>query len=123
MKTLLLSFLLASTAVLAPAADKASVTGPWQIHISISGTERDQSCTFTQTNNDLTGSCNSDQGTVNISGKVDEKKINWTYKSEYEGSPITVKYQGTLDSENKIAGNVNVEEFGAEGDFTATRSK
>ncbi|HSU31901.1 MAG TPA: hypothetical protein VLJ11_11760 [Bryobacteraceae bacterium] len=123
MKPLLLSFLLASAAVLASAAGSASLTGPWQVHISIAGTEKDQACTFTQTNNDLSGSCNSDQGTVNISGKVDDKKINWTYKSEYDGSPITVKYQGTLDSASKIAGNVNVEEFGAEGDFTATRSK
>jgi hypothetical protein len=60
---------------------------------------------------------------VNISGKVDEKKITWMYKSEYNGSPITVNYKGTLDSTTKITGTVNVEEYGAEGEFTATQSK
>lgn len=44
------------------------------------------------------------------------------YKSEYNGSPLTVKYDGALQS-NKITGTVNVEEYGVDGDFTATLSK
>jgi hypothetical protein len=123
MKTRLRLFLLASVATLAFAADNAPFSGKWQIHNNIAGNESDQACTFTQKGNELTGSCSSDQGVVNITGKVDEKKVTWTYKSEYNGSPITLNYQGSLDSATKIAGTVNVAEYGADGDFTATQSK
>ncbi len=110
-------------AVPAPAADNAPFSGKWQVHISVGGTERDQSCTFTQQDQQLGGSCATDAGAVEISGKVDEKKVTWTYKSEYNGSPLTVIFRGSLGSESKIAGTVSVEEFGVEGEFTATPSK
>jgi hypothetical protein len=60
---------------------------------------------------------------VNLTGKVDDKNVTWTYKSEYDGTPITVKYQGRLDSATKIVGTVIVAEYGAGGEFTATLSK
>ena len=123
MKTLLLSFLLASAAGLATAADNTSFNGKWQIHVSIAGNDSDQDCSLTQKDRNLTGTCTSERGTVNISGTVDENKVTWTYKSEYEGSPLTVTYTGTLDSPAKITGTVNVEEFGMQGQFTANQSK
>jgi hypothetical protein len=122
MKSLFLSFLLGSAAVLAPAGD-ASLSGKWNIHNNIVGNESDMACTLTQKDSDLTGSCSSDHGAVPISGKVNEKKVSWTYKSEYNGGPITLTYKGTLDSTNKISGSVMVEEYGAEGEFTATQAK
>ena len=123
MKILLLSFLLAAAAVLAPAADNASLSGKWQVHASAGGNESDQACTFTHKADDLTGSCTSDRGTVQIAGKVDEKNVTWTYKSEYNGSPLTVTFKGKLDSPAKITGTVRAEEFGIEGEFTATQSQ
>lgn len=124
MRLLLLSFLLASAAVGASAADNTSLSGKWKIHSSVAGNESDQDCTFTQKDNDLTGSCVSDRGTVEISGKVDGTKVTWTYKSEYQGNPLTVIYRGTLESTTqKIAGTLSVVEYGVEGDFTATQSK
>lgn len=123
MKTLLPLLLLASAAVLAPAADNPSLSGKWQVHNSVSGNESDQACTFTQKDTDLTGTCSSDKGNVEVSGKVDGKKVTWMYKSEYEGTPLTVHYEGTLESATKITGSVTVPEFSADGDFTATLSK
>lgn len=123
MKTLLLSCVLASMAALVSAAGNPLLDGKWQVHNSIEGNESDQACTFTQKDSNLTGSCTSDNGPVNVTGKVDGKKVTWSYKSEYQGTPLTVNYQGTLDSTNKITGSVNVPEFSADGDFTATQSK
>ena len=123
MKILLLSFLLASAAVLAPAADNASLSGKWQVHTSAAGNESDSTCTFTQKADELTGSCTTDRGTVQINGKVDEKNVTWTYKSEYNGSPLTVTFKGKLDSPTKMTGAVRAEEFGVEGEFTATQSQ
>ncbi len=122
MKAFLSSLVLVSVAAVAPAADNSVVAGKWQVHISIAGNENDMTCTMAQKDSDLTGACNSDQGTVNISGKVDGKNITWIYKSEYNGGPITLTYKGTLAAANKISGTVTVEEYSVDGEFTATQA-
>lgn len=119
----LVLFSLIATATAALAADSPSLGGKYQVHNSIAGNESDMACTLTQKDSDLTGSCTSDRSTGNISGKVDNKTVNWTYKSEYNGGPITLTYKGTLTADNKISGSVNVEEYSVEGEFTATPTK
>ncbi len=123
MRSMILLALLASAAVTSMAADNASLTGKWKIHQSVMGNESDSDCTFTQKDNDLTGSCTADQGSGKITGKIDGAKVSWSYDTEYNGSPLTVKFTGTLDSTGKIAGTVSVETFGVDGDFTATPVK
>lgn len=124
MRSLLLSAVLASTSVLALAADNASVSGKWNVHSNIAGNESDTVCTFTQKEADLTGTCKSDNGEGKATGKVDGTKITWSYDSEYNGSPLTVKYSGTIDSAStKITGTVTVEQFGVDGEFTAAVAK
>ena len=49
--------------------------------------------------------------------------MTWSYKSQYDGTAFTAKYEGALDASNKITGSVDIPEFGAGGDFTATQSK
>ena len=122
MNKLFLSFLLACAPALTAAAGNP-LSGTWQIHNNIAGNESDRACTFVQNGSDLTGTCPSQRGSVNLTGKVEDKKVTWSYKSEYEGTPITVKYEGRLDSATKIVGTVNVAEYGADGEFTATLSK
>jgi hypothetical protein len=122
LKVLLLSAVLAFTAAFLCAAENP-LNGKWQVHLAIHDHEQDQSCTFTQKDTDLTGSCSSERGTVEISGKVDGKKVTWMYKSDYEGTPITLNFEGALESDTKIVGTVSVPEYSASGDFTATQSK
>jgi hypothetical protein len=123
MKPSALFALLSLTTGFVPAADNTSLTGKWQLHTSAAGHESDYTCTFTQKNDDLTGTCSPPPGTVQISGKVTGKKVTWTYKSEHDGSPLTVTFNGSVDSTNKIIGSVIAVEFGVEGEFTATPSK
>ena len=111
-----------AAAALGFAADAPSINGKWQVHSSISGTEWDQVCTLAQKDDALTGNCASDQGTFDITGNVSGNKLTFSYKSQYNGTPITLKYEGTLEAA-KISGSVNVPEFGAGGDFTATQAK
>jgi len=115
------ALLLFALAVSAAGADPA-VSGKWQVHQSIVGNESDMICNFTQTAGELSGSCDVRDFSVKISGKVDNKKVSWTYKSEYNGSPLTVNYTGTLES-SKITGTVSVPEYSVDGEFTATQSK
>ena len=120
MKILLLSFV---AAIAAMAMADAPLTGKWQVFTSISGNDSDMACTFTQKDDALTGSCVSDRGTFEITGKVNGSKVTWSYKSEYNGTPLTVHYQGDIESATRIKGNVDVPEFGASGEFTANQAK
>lgn len=123
MKKLILPLWLAAASVATFAAD-SPFSGSWQVHSSIAGNDNDLTCVFTQKDDQLTGTCiSSDKVTLNIIGKVDGKKVSWSYKSEYNGTPLTVEYAGTADAANKITGTVNVPEFSAEGDFSATQAK
>jgi hypothetical protein len=118
MKIPLLAFLLAAAA----AADDVSLSGKWQIQRNAGGNDSQQECVFTQKNGDLTGTCKDERGTVEMSGKVDGKRVTWTYKGDSPGGPVTVTYNGTLDSPAKITGRVLAVEFSIEGDFIATRA-
>ncbi len=123
MKALLLSALLVSFAVPALAADNPTMAGKWKIHSSIAGNDSDSECTLTQTGNDIGGTCKTAEGKdTKAIGKVDGAKVSWQFESEYNGTPLTIKYTATLDpaAAGKIAGTVSVDPFGVDGDFTAT---
>jgi hypothetical protein len=124
MRASILAVVLASTSVLALAADNASIGGKWKFHTSVAGNESDMLCTITQENAALTGNCKADGPEGKLTGKVDGKNITLKYESEYNGSPVTSNYTGTLDSEaKKITGTINVVEFSVDGDFTAVPEK
>ena len=123
MNSTLIASLLAATAVFSPAAEDTSLNGKWQVRRSAAGNESQQDCTFVQKNQDLSGTCNSDRGTVEINGKVEGKSVTWTYKGDSAGGPVTVVYRGTFESTAKITGTVTAVEFSIEGEFTATRAK
>jgi hypothetical protein len=105
------------------AAGAPNLTGQWTIHNSIAGNESDQECKIVQTETKLSGTCKGTEKEVQITGNVDGNKVTWKYDSEYNGSPLTLTYTGTLDDSGKIAGNVEVSPFSVTGDFTAAPSK
>jgi hypothetical protein len=113
-----LALLAAGTAM----AEENPMAGKWAIHFNISGYEGDLTCALTQTSADVGGSCTNDQGTVTVTGKVEETKVTLQYKTEYNGDELTVVYTGKLDS-GKLAGSVSVQPMGVEGEFTGTPAK
>lgn len=113
--------LLVSAFTVAWAQDSASITGTWKLHQSIAGNESDSVCTLTQSGSDLAGTCDAGMGSVKVTGKVDGKKVTWSYSAEMNGTSLTAKYEGTV-APGKIAGNVSVDPYGVSGDFTATQS-
>ena len=122
MKLLLFSMVVASATALA--ADASSLNGKWNLHLNIAGNESDTMCMFTQKDDALTGSCTSAGVEHPLIGKVEGKIFTWSYPSEYQGAPLTVKYKGTLDeTATKLKGTVVVDEFGVDGDFTGEFSK
>jgi beta-glucosidase len=119
-KRILLALTLIALGSAAFAADGPALTGTWRVHLSVAGVENDLTCTLTQTDTVLTGACQPAQGAaVPLSGKVDGQKITWSHKGEYNGSPLTVDYEGAL-ADGTIRGTVFVPEFSVDGRFTAT---
>jgi hypothetical protein len=124
MRTIFLSVLLVTTSALAVRADDVSLSGKWKIHTNVEGNESDAECTFHPKDKNLSGGCATEQGDKPLVGQIDGQKVTWSYDSEYEGSPLTVKYSGTIDSAGThLSGSVSVEQFGVDGDFTGVPSK
>ena len=114
----LLVLLTASTVL--EAQTTASVTGKWKVH-TVMVQESDSTCTFTQKDTELIGTCEGDNGKNDITGKVEGSKVTWSFKTDYNGSPLTVSYEGKLDLDAKMAGATHVAEMGIDGDFTAVK--
>lgn len=107
---------------LAYAQTEASLNGKWKMHTNVSGNESDSDCTFTQNEKNITGSCKGgDQAEVKITGQIDGSKATLNGNSDYNGTPLTMKYAGELAS-GKITGSVDVDPFGVSGDFTLTKA-
>jgi hypothetical protein len=116
----ILAMLLASSVV---SAAENPLTGEWLVRNDIAGNVSEMSCSFTQKGEELTGACVSEQGTIEIAGKVVDTSVSWVFKSTYNGGPITLSYKGSLGTDGQLAGGVTVEEFNVTGDFTATAVK
>jgi hypothetical protein len=115
MPALLTAILLASTL-----GSAGEIAGDYKIKNEIAGNVSEMTCTFTQQETSLKGSCVTEQGmTSEIVGNTQEDKIDWVFKSLYEGNPITLTYKGTI-ADGQIRGNVTVEEFSVTGDFSGT---
>jgi hypothetical protein len=123
MKSAFLSLLIAFATVAAPAADIPSIVGNWQVHITVGSYDNTVTCTFVQNAQTLSGKCDTDGGPADITGKVSATAITWSYKTNYQGTPITAVYDGTVGSGQKISGTINVPELTPDGTFTATQSK
>jgi hypothetical protein len=99
------------------------LTGEWKVRNDIASNVSEMTCSFTQKGEELTGGCATEQGNVDITGKVVESSVSWVFKSAYNGAPITLSYKGALGTDGQLAGAVTVEEFSVTGDFTATPVK
>jgi opacity protein-like surface antigen len=105
------------------AADAPNLTGKWNIHQSVAGNDTDSECKLIQTENNLTGTCNTQEKDREVKGTVNGKKVVWQFESEYNGTPLTIKFTGTIDDAGKMSGSVDVDPFGVSGEFTATQAK
>jgi hypothetical protein len=103
-------------------ANAADVSGTWHVTGSVSDNPVDATCTFTEKDAALTGTCvRKDKGTVDATGSVKGQTIEWHYNSEYNGDAITITYSGTLGKDGGISGTIVVDPYRATGEFTATK--
>jgi hypothetical protein len=124
MKRTLLAILFVSAAALA-SAETTSLAGKWRFHSSIQGYEGDLDCTLAQEGATVSGTCKSpeSEGTLAMTGKVEDKQVTLQYKTVYNGDDLTIVYTAKLESTEKFAGKVDVQPMGVDGEFTATPIK
>lgn len=122
MNALIAAVFVAASVAAAPAAENP-LTGEWKVRNDIASNVSEMTCSFTQKGEELTGGCATDQGNVEIAGKVVETSVSWVFKSVYNGGPITLTYKGSLGTDGNLAGAVTVEEFNVTGEFTAAPVK
>lgn len=120
-KLLIPSLLLLATSAFGAAA--TNIAGQWKVHNSVAGNESDQDCTFAVAEKKITGSCKSEDRTVDVTGNVDGNKVTWKYDFDFNGSNLTIVYTATLGETEKVAGEIEVQPMGVKGEFTAAPAK
>lgn len=118
--TLVVAF--ASVVALA-AQQQSTVAGKWKVSSNVGGTASEQTCTFTQKDDAVAGTCEGDRGPLPVSGKVDGKNVTWQFNTQWEGQTLTVIYSGALESPAKMTGTVDVQPLSVSGEFSATLEK
>lgn len=127
MKTLIFNtlFILALTALPVLAGD-APASGVWKISGDVSGNVVEATCVIKEEKDKkLSGSCKASDGVESkITGTVKEKKVQWTFDRDFNGTAITLTFNGDLDDKaSKMTGKIDVQPFGVEGDFTAEKEE
>jgi len=119
---LALAIAVVPTTVSAQAEGKIDVTGKWVFNVTTSAGTGTPTVTLKQQGDSLTGHYSSQTlGEADLKGTVKDKKIAFTFHIELQGTPLTVNYVGTIESNDAMKGTVDIG-GAASGTFTAKRS-
>ena len=102
------------------------VSGVWKVDGKVADSAVNATCTLKRSKTAISGNCNLSVGntadqTLDIKGEIKDKQVTWTYQLDYEGTPYTLTYTGTLDSATSIKGSIAVDPSDSKGDFTAQK--
>ena len=119
MKHLLTAFALASTVLVAAAAD---LGGTWKVIGDVMGNAVNFTATMKQDGETLSGTVLMDgqKDPVPVSGTVKDATATFTFTVAHEGSTYTNTFTGTVGDDGVMKGKIDVQGI-ADGTFTATR--
>jgi len=101
---------------------KIDVTGKWLFNVTTDAGTGTPTVTLKQQGDSLTGHYSSQTlGEADLKGTVKDKKIAFMFRIELQGTPLTVNYAGTVESNDAMKGTVDIG-GAASGTFTAKRS-
>ncbi len=101
-----------------------TIPGAWTITGDVQGYAINESCTFTQADEKITGSCVATDGkTYDTTVTIDGQKVIFVHAGEYEGKPLTLTYTGTYNDKGDLSGGIDVKPLGYDGTFTAKKSE
>jgi hypothetical protein len=115
----ILALLLSLHTVDPPATD--SLAGRWQIKGDVMGNPVNETCTFTQADSVLTGSCAGEDGEAALlAGAIKGGKVTFWHGGDWEGQALTIVYSGAMASKTELKGTIEVRPMNAAGTFTMT---
>lgn len=112
-----------SSIAFAQDAPKVDLTGNWSFTVVYEGGSGSPTVRLTQKGDTLTGRYISQVfGELDFKGTVKGKEFNFAITSSAGGDPFTMTFNGTIESNEALKGNVDLGGMGS-GTFTAKREK
>ena len=123
----LISFVIASLVVLLPGklaaqtGTKVDVSGKWLFSVTTSAGTGTPTVTVKQQGDTITGHYSSQTlGEADLKGTVKDGKINFSFRTEVQGTSLVVSYSGSVENNDALKGTVDIGGQ-ATGTFTAKR--
>jgi hypothetical protein len=101
-------------------AAKVNVTGKWLFNVETGAGSGTPTMTFTQDGEKLTGKYQGQFGEADLTGTVKGQDIAFSFNVDAQGTAVSFKYTGTVESKDALKGKVEIAGIG-EGTFTAKR--
>jgi hypothetical protein len=99
---------------------KVDVSGVWIFSVESAAGSSSPTVTFKQEGEKITGHYSSQLvGEAPLVGTVKDQTIDFTITGEIQGTPLVLKYIGTIENKDSMKGKLSTE-FG-DGTFTAKR--
>jgi hypothetical protein len=112
------------TSVPSPSTGVGAITsGVWTISGDIQGYPLHETCSLTVQNKVLSGSCKGEGKAYDVTGTTDGGYVTFKHGGEYNGSPLTMTYSGTVSDQGLLRGSVDVDPMNASGNFTAKKTE
>jgi hypothetical protein len=104
-------------------ANKVDVTGVWIFSVESPAGKSNPTLTFKQDGEKLTGQYSSQlMGQADLTGTVKGPAIEFLVSATVQGTPIELKYTGTVDTKDSMKGTLSAGDFG-NGTFTGARKQ
>lgn len=118
----MIRLLLSAFFLVAGVSSPAAISGTWTLNGDVEGVTYTATCIFAQKDNVVTGNCGDGKVTHELKGKIVGDIITFTHDSTYNDDAITMNYTGKIGTDGKFTGSVEVEPYGSDGTFTATKT-
>jgi hypothetical protein len=104
------------------AQDKIDLTGEWTFDVQTEAGTGSPTFVFTQAGEKLTGKYKGLFGEADLTGTVTGKTVKFSFSADAQGTPVTIVYEGEIESNSSIKGKVDLGGVGS-GTFTGKRTK
>ena len=101
---------------------KNDVSGEWAFDVQTDGGSGNPTFVFAQKGEKLTGKYKGTFGEADLEGTVTGKTIKFSIKVDAQGTPLTIVYDGEIESNTAMKGKVDLGGVGT-GTFTGKRTK
>lgn len=99
---------------------KIDVTGTWNFEVQTEAGAGAPTMTFKQDGEKLTGHYSGTFGEADLTGTVKGNDITFSFSADFQGTPLTSTYKGTIENAASMKGTLEITGVGS-GTFTAKK--